>query len=207
MDIFCEKCQKMVGQVADDKIPAGKKVNVSCPKCGEKIHFSRPGDASSTSTSAAPAVATRKSSSQKTNTGSAAGILDYDFSIMDIVRESWQKTSGVKGSLWGSFAVVFLAAMIVSMVVAMLANLLGPNSASAALAMALQFTITLAMYPFMAGVMMMGIRRSVDQPVSYKMAFGYFGFLLPILPELMSVVNSALVMIHSSISILFLKAK
>ena len=46
MEIFCEKCQKNVGKIADEKIPVGKKVSISCPKCGDKIYFARPAEMS-----------------------------------------------------------------------------------------------------------------------------------------------------------------
>ena len=37
MKVFCKNCQKTIGQVPDDKIPADKNVTTNCPQCGKPI--------------------------------------------------------------------------------------------------------------------------------------------------------------------------
>ena len=103
MEIFCVKCQKKVGQIADEKIPTGKKMSVSCPECREKIHFVKPVDFSS------EAILQEELSEPQTT---------YDFNIMDIIREAWQKTNGVKGSIWGATLLLSLAFVVIDVVVA-----------------------------------------------------------------------------------------
>lgn len=41
MQVFCESCQKVVGKIPDEKIPADKSVKVKCPKCTGMITLSR----------------------------------------------------------------------------------------------------------------------------------------------------------------------
>jgi hypothetical protein len=41
MKVFCEECQKTIGQVPDDKIPANKIVTVKCPHCRKQIELQR----------------------------------------------------------------------------------------------------------------------------------------------------------------------
>jgi hypothetical protein len=184
MDIFCEKCQQNVGKIADEKIPVGKKVSISCPKCGDKIYFARPAEMSGPAASPQPTgpapASIEKPTAVKTSTaaGDPGG---YDFAIMDVIREAWEKTSGVKGTLWGGFIVMSLIILALSTVMGILVSFSGGGSAAAALSMAMQMTVTVAMYPLMTGVIMIGIRRAVDLPVDYKMVFGYFGYLLPII--------------------------
>lgn len=41
MKVFCENCQKTIGQVPDDKIPANKIVTVKCPHCQKQIELQK----------------------------------------------------------------------------------------------------------------------------------------------------------------------
>ena len=100
---------------------------------------------------------------------------------MDIIREAWQKTSGVKGTIWGGFMIMFLIVFGLSIVMGVLVGFSGGGSAVAALSMAMQMTITVAMYPLMIGMIMIGVRRAADLPIDFKMVLGYFGYLLPII--------------------------
>ncbi len=190
MDIFCVKCQKKVGQIADEKIPVGKKMSVSCPECKEKIHFVKPVDFS-----AEAILQEEPSGPQAASFGDGSG---YDFKIMDIIREAWAKTSGTKGPLWGAIGLAFLAVMVFSGVMTAVSTMMGSGSASAALGVAAQFTISVASYPFMAGLMLIGIRHSIGLPVDFKMVFSCFGYMLPI------VISSLLVSLLSFIGFLLL---
>jgi hypothetical protein len=187
MDIFCKNCQNKVGQIADEKIPVGKKLSVSCPKCGEKIHFIKPVDFSAEfniqeEESAAITETSQEDAPESTSqpTASAGDAEEYDVNIMDIVREAWTKTSGMKGPIWGASALVFLTLMVFSAVATAVSAVIGTGSVAAALGVAAQFTISVAFYPFMAGLMLIGIRQSVGLPVDFKMAFSCFGYILPI---------------------------
>lgn len=193
MDIFCQKCQKRVGQVADEKIPVGQKASVNCPACGEKIILTRevpvatPGITRGSEPPAAPprppdiaspGAPAAAGGGEKTVSNEAAP--NYDFTIGGILKEAWQKTSGVKGPIWGAAFLVLLVIIAMGIASWLLSPMLGGDGDNLALSAALQITITVAIYPLMAGVMMIGIRHSVGLPVSWKVAFGYFSYLLPI---------------------------
>lgn len=186
MEIFCKKCRMKVGKISDDKIPTGKKMTVNCPKCREKIHFIKPVDFSIDPSGADESETQPQApqfSDQPSNqppAGQANKIADYDFSIMAIIREAWAKTSGSKGPLWGASGLVFLAIAVFTGIVSAVANVLGSGATTAALGAALQLTISVASYPIMAGFMLVGIRRSIDLPINYKMVFSCFGYILPL---------------------------
>lgn len=171
MDIFCVKCQKKVGQIADEKIPAAKKMSVTCPECSEKIHFIKPVDFSTEfNIEEEPAP-------QTVATEDGGG---YDFQVMAIIGEAWAKTTGTKGPVWGGIALACLAVMVFSAVTTAVSAVLGSGSVASALGAAAQVTVSVAGYPFMAGLMLIAIRRSVNLPVDFKIAFSCFGYILPI---------------------------
>ena len=107
----------------------------------------------------------------------------YDFTIQEVFQEAWQRTSGFKSPvLTAVLAIIFsLAAISFSLILVMgLINEFAPALVSI-LTGALNFIISIALYPIMAGVLMMGLHRAVDAPVSFKMAFAYFNYSLPII--------------------------
>ncbi len=122
-------------------------------------------------------------------TGAAGGTLEggiagnYDFSIGDVIKEAWSRTKGLKGSFWGAAIIVFLIVMVLSFVLGLIVGMLGLGGDSGAGIVAqlvVQLGITAAIYPFMAGIMMMGVNRSVDLPVTFDQAFGYFAYAVPV---------------------------
>lgn len=181
MDIFCENCQKNVGKIADEKIPVGKKLSVSCPKCGENIHFARPAEMSGAG-SAAPSLSGEHITQLELNTQTYPNnedrivASDYDIAVIDkIIREAWEKTKGFKRFFWGAAAIFSGLVIILLMVV----NIVTGGNSNAFVA--LFITTLFAIFPIVAGINVIAIRRSVNLPVNYKMAFSYFGYTLPLL--------------------------
>lgn len=107
----------------------------------------------------------------------------YDFQIMDVIKEAWQRTSGLKGSVIGAGALIFIALIVISFAIIFVLNIIPliDEGGVALIAAALNFIITMLSYPFFAGILMMGLHRAVDAPVSYKMVFSYFSYTLPII--------------------------
>ncbi|HSH13409.1 MAG TPA: hypothetical protein VLA15_06660, partial [Desulfurivibrionaceae bacterium] len=174
-------------QIADEKIPVGRKASVKCPQCGEKIILSRPAPAVNPGISATPAepVAPPPPGVEIPGREKQAGRpgkntdYDYDFKIGEVLKEAWARTKGVKGPLWGALALILVVILGFSFVMGLVAGIMG-NGGGTAISAALQITLSIAIYPLMAGVMMIGIRRAADLPISWKLAFGYFSYLLPI---------------------------
>ncbi|HSC84014.1 MAG TPA: hypothetical protein VLC30_10400 [Pseudomonas sp.] len=126
----------------------------------------------------------------------------YDFAIGDLLGEAWNKTKGIKGIIWGGF-LVFNAAMLVATLVLIfvmslfgtlgalgLAGLGEDSDGSAVLAgalgaflmaMVLMVALLALVYPFIAGINMVGIRQAAGQPVRFAEVFSHFGRTLPLL--------------------------
>ncbi len=112
---------------------------------------------------------------------------NYDFQIMDVIKEGWQRQSGLKGAFWLGFLLMYLVMIGVSLVIGIVSAVLvatggqaEPSGAVTAVQIILQVVIMAVMYPMYAGLFMMGVHRSVDLPVKGTMVFGYFGVMLSI---------------------------
>lgn len=203
MEIFCEKCQKKVGQINDEKIPVGKKMSVVCPQCCEKIYFISPVDFSaefSTHQGYTPSDSpvAREQGASKTAVSTGEYSPDYDLGVMAIIREAWAKTSGVKGPIWLAITLIILVFTVFIGATTRIADFLGGGAVAAALGVASQVTLSVAYYPFIAGLLLIAIRRSANLPVNFKMAFSCFAQILPV------IIASFLVMILSSLGFMLL---
>lgn len=107
----------------------------------------------------------------------------YDFKIMEVIKEAWQRTSGLKGPVLGAGAIVCITIMVLSFAIIFILDLFPfVNQDFLSLVMVvINFIISILSYPFLAGIIMMGLHRAIDVPVSYKMVFSYIGYTLPII--------------------------
>ena len=122
--------------------------------------------------------------SKSVTTSEGTEIDDYDFAIGAVLSESWERTKGLKGSFWAAGAIYFAVILVLTIVVGGGSDFLhggGDTSGWILLSFIVQLVIMAAMYPFAAGIIMLGIERSVDFPLSYKNVFGYFTYTLPLL--------------------------
>lgn len=197
MDIYCKNCQKTVGKVAAEKIPAGRQASVTCPLCKEKILVKRPSstEPSDQSRDAVLAASTESDSPccpGKENPGkpmprdSAASATpnhtpNPHFSIMAVFREAWQKTRGFKGPVWASLMLVMAAMLGIGLVTALLQRIMGNTPSSIALGMAIQITANIAIAPITAGYLMIALKHIQGRPVSYRMTFAYFSSFFPLI--------------------------
>ena len=108
-----------------------------------------------------------------------APVRDYDFSIRQVIEEAWDRTAGVKGTIWAALAIFGLINLALNLVVGMPLALLGLGENSV-VSLAAQFTMSIALQPLLAGIVMIGVERAADRPVNYRMIFGYFGYMVPI---------------------------
>jgi len=139
---------------------------------------------------------------------------DVQFTIGELVKEAWQKTRGAKGSIWGGVIVMYLIVFAVSFggMAASQAFYKGTDPMVLAGAnITLQLVSSWLSMLMTGGVMLIGVRRALEQRVSWKMAFAGFskalsmtvaiilqsiliviGFILLVLPGIYLAVGYAL---------------
>lgn len=110
----------------------------------------------------------------------------YDYSISDVISESWQRVKGTKGIIIGGFLVFYIVMLLVTFVLGFVLGMFGlMNETSPSSMIVGQLIISVlgsaATYPFLAGINMIGIRRAADQPISFNEMFSHFGRFVPLL--------------------------
>jgi hypothetical protein len=98
--------------------------------------------------------------------------------VGDVMSEAWQRTNGIKGIVIGGGLLIYLAVIVVTVVLGLI---FGFGDQQSVLGVAVtQLVVMLMIYPFFAGVFMLGLRQSVGLPVSFNQQFSYYGALFPI---------------------------
>ena len=127
---------------------------------------------------------------------------DYELSIFDILSEGWRLTDGSKLVIIGSLFLVWIISGLIQNILFLplpiLMGLVGVvieqnfgafNSETFAIVLAglmfigfiiLMFLSMMAQAPLWAGLEMIGVRRSVDLPISFRYVFEYFKQFLPL---------------------------
>lgn len=95
-----------------------------------------------------------------------------------VFSEAWEKTKGIKGYVVGGGILLYLAVIIVTITVAVL---VGVEQQSIVGILVGQLVVMMMIYPFIAGVFLLGLRQSVGMPVSFAQQFNQYGMMLPIL--------------------------
>jgi uncharacterized membrane protein YqjE len=130
---------------------------------------------------AAPARQHFGGSIEQTLQGSA------ELDVMAVIREAWDKTDGIKGIVIAGLLLVYAAVAVVTVI---LGNIFGFEDQSIFASTVSQLVVMMIIYPFMAGVFMLGLRRSVGLPVTFQDQFAYYAALVPIVA--VGVLQSAL---------------
>ncbi len=109
---------------------------------------------------------------------------DYEFSIGAVLSEAWAKTSGSKWAFQLGFFYYFLVVMVIMLFVGMAMTgvmaMVQDPSKMILLQLLIQLAINLVALPMIMGLVMMGLRRSVDLPISGGMVFNYFSKMVPL---------------------------
>jgi len=126
-----------------------------------------------------------------------------DFSIGGMIKEAWGLVKGSKLTIVGGVICMYIAAIGITMIMGVAMAMIMPIMAGSSQEMAIGITVGLQlliqilmmaiMYPFMAGLFMIGIRKSVNLPTSFSMIFGYFNRTISLL--IVNVLMTILVMI------------
>jgi len=114
--------------------------------------------------------------------GGMAG--EYDFSIEEVIKESWVKTQGMKGTFWVAAIIVLLALIVIGAVLEMLFGAPSEGELFTATDIIKQILYQLisaaVTYPLMAGIFMLGVHRAAQRQISVNIAFSYFRSVIPI---------------------------
>jgi uncharacterized membrane protein len=105
---------------------------------------------------------------------------EYKLSIGDVLSEAWAKTGGSKWPFHLSFLYYFLVMMGIMMVLGVVVAIGQDMGFMMLLQILMQIGINLIVMPMIMGIVMMGVRRSVDRPISAGMVFNYFSKMLPL---------------------------
>lgn len=100
-----------------------------------------------------------------------------ELEIMPVIREAWQRTDGIKAMVIGGMLLVYAAVVAASLV---LGQLFGVDDQTLLGSSISQLVVMMIVYPFIAGVFMLGLRRSVGRPVRFEDQFSFYRDLLPI---------------------------
>ncbi|MCP4347354.1 MAG: DUF4339 domain-containing protein [Desulfobacterales bacterium] len=106
---------------------------------------------------------------------------EYDFRVSEVLSEAWELTKGIKRYVLGGTIIMYT----ISFILMFITNSLIRNAAdNTGMVIGIQFLhqiVSVAVtYPLTAGIMMIGIRRSVGLPVSFSIVFSYFGKIIPL---------------------------
>lgn len=100
-----------------------------------------------------------------------------ELEIMPVIREAWYRIDGIKGFVIGGMLLVYAAVVVATLV---LGAIFGVEEQSLVGGTVTQLVVMMIVYPFMAGVFMLGLKRSVGKPVSFEEQFSYYRDVLPI---------------------------
>lgn len=104
-----------------------------------------------------------------------AGNADLEFG--SILAEAWQKTKGIKRIVDGGGILVYVGITVVTIGLALI---FGADSNTILATLITQLVVMILVYPFLAGVFIVGLRQSVGLPVSFDMVFAQYAAALPL---------------------------
>jgi hypothetical protein len=98
-------------------------------------------------------------------------------SVGAVVTEAWQLTDGVKALLFGGW-VAFLGATTIMLTV--FSQIFGLDYLDGTQSRLAQIVVTVLLYPFVTGVLMIGLKHSVGIAVDHREYFAHYGRILTI---------------------------
>lgn len=100
-----------------------------------------------------------------------------ELEIVAVLREAWQRIDGIKGMVIAGMLMVYAAVLLVTL---LMGEIFGYEDQSPVGSALMQLLFMMIVYPFMAGVFMLGVRRSVGEAVRFEEQFVYYRNMLPI---------------------------
>jgi hypothetical protein len=121
----------------------------------------------------------RKPSARSGNSEDAiAG--NYDFRIGALLCEAWSKSSGFKGPFWGGALVMLFTLIIAGWVLDFVFHIT-PLQGGVLSQLIAPIVITAVVYAFLTGVVMQGVHRAFDLPVTFSLTFGCLDVATPVI--------------------------
>lgn len=102
---------------------------------------------------------------------------DAELHVMPVIREAWALTDGIKAIVVTGMLLVYAAVLVATLV---LGSVFGVDQQTLVGSTISQLVLMVIVYPFMAGVFMLGLRRSVGQPVRFEDQFSFYRNVLPL---------------------------
>jgi len=134
---------------------------------------------------AAPTSDLQQTPSNQTPSIEEALARGYDFSIGELLSESWSKVKGTKGIIIGGFLVFYVVLLAATFILGGVVGIFGALSENLFLVFVGEILISLLAsalaYPFMAGMNMVGIPSAADQPLNFNEIFSHFGRTVPLI--------------------------
>lgn len=100
---------------------------------------------------------------------------NYQFDISATLSEAWQKTAGAKLTFVLAGLVYFGVLVAASFLLGMVFGMAGGDSESGLPVIVQQLILTAITLPLGMGLFMLGLKRSVDQPIAVPALFDYYG--------------------------------
>lgn len=100
-----------------------------------------------------------------------------DLQIGAVIREAWLRTDGIKALIVSGLLLVYAVVLVCSL---LLSAAFGSAETSLVGNVVSQLVVMMIVYPFIAGVFMVGLRRSVGEPVQFQDQFSYYREVMPI---------------------------
>jgi len=99
-----------------------------------------------------------------------------DFTVGDTLREAWEKTKGVKGAVWGGVFAMYLILFGISFAGFYGAQNMAGSDPGTAMGIngGVQLVTSWLSMLMTGGLMLIGVRRALEQRVSWKMVFAAF---------------------------------
>jgi hypothetical protein len=103
---------------------------------------------------------------------------EYQFEISEVLSEAWQKTAGAKGTFWLAFLIYIGISIGISIVFQLILTAVVMSQQDEALIIALsiveQLLMNLILLPVIMGIVILGMRRSVDAPIQAGSIMGHY---------------------------------
>jgi hypothetical protein len=117
--------------------------------------------------------------------GLEAGIAGrYSFQTGEVLSEAWEKVKGAKGTIFGGVFVMYVTSFLLGFICKAALSMLGIDQNNIVLTVITQLGLQLISMTvtvlFTGGLMMMGVRRAADEPISFSMLFDGFAKAKPL---------------------------